>query len=316
MSSNITTLTIIIPHYNTPVSLGNLLDSIPFYKDIQIVVVDDRSDSDIENFVKIKEKYGSVVEFYSNSAKKGAGTCRNIGLEHAFGKWIMFADADDFFLSDMYAIVSKYFDTDYDLIYFEPTSIDKRTNEIGTRHLKFKNMIEKYINNPSEDNFLEIKTFQMTVPWSKMIRRQLIEKYNVRFSEVMYSNDILFSCKVGHYSEKAFITNEIVYCVTRSENSLTTDMKESTYDIRINEYIKKCNFLMEHYGKRICKRQHITGAGMLFSIIHRKYGWKKFISVYRLFRQNNIPILSLSMFEPAYLVMMLKYKKEEKRFMK
>lgn len=42
------------------------------------------------------------VEIYHNSKKKGAGTCRNIGLERARGKWLLFADSDDLFLDNFF----------------------------------------------------------------------------------------------------------------------------------------------------------------------------------------------------------------------
>ena len=41
---------IIIPHKNIPQLLQRCLDSIPFRGDVQVIVVDDNSDSSIVNF--------------------------------------------------------------------------------------------------------------------------------------------------------------------------------------------------------------------------------------------------------------------------
>jgi len=95
-------LSIIIPHYNTPELLYKLIDSIPQSPDVQIIVVDDNSNHHLQILTELQKKYCDLVQFYTNNTRrKGAGTCRNIGLQHADGKWILFADADDFFMPEM-----------------------------------------------------------------------------------------------------------------------------------------------------------------------------------------------------------------------
>lgn len=111
-------LTIIIPHYNVPDLLEKLIKSIPDSREIQVIVVDDNSDKQKEKLVRVEALYKERVEFYINSTGiKSAGSCRNIGLEHAKGKWILFADADDYFLPNMYDVVKSYFETNYDIIF-------------------------------------------------------------------------------------------------------------------------------------------------------------------------------------------------------
>lgn len=126
-------LSIIIPHYNTPHLLHKLIDSIPQSPDIQIIVVDDNSDCHLDILADLQGKYCAQVEFYVNgTGRKGAGACRNVGLLHADGKWILFADADDFFLPGMYENICPYFDTNYDEVFFTPTSIYLDTEKLPT----------------------------------------------------------------------------------------------------------------------------------------------------------------------------------------
>ena len=91
------TYTIIIPHKNAPLLLQRCLDSIPFRDDIQIIVVDDDSSSDVVDFMDFPGSSREDVEIIFTKEGKGAGYARNCGLLHARGKWLLFADADDFF---------------------------------------------------------------------------------------------------------------------------------------------------------------------------------------------------------------------------
>ena len=88
---------IIIPHKNIPKLLQRCLDSIPQRDDVQVIIVDDNSDPsivDFEKFPGLKRK-NTIVVFDKSS--KGAGHARNIGIERSNSKWLIFADADDFF---------------------------------------------------------------------------------------------------------------------------------------------------------------------------------------------------------------------------
>ena len=57
-------------------------------------------------------------------------------------------------------------------------------------------------------------------PWGKMIKKSLIEKYNIRFEEIRYSNDVLFSVHVGCFAKKIEAMDTVLYVVTAREGSL------------------------------------------------------------------------------------------------
>ena len=93
-------LSIIIPHYNRPHYLRTLLLSIPHLEEIQVIVVDDKSTEYQQEYECLKKEFSDRnIEFYDNDEVKSAGTCRNIGLRHAAGDWLLFADSDDYFIS-------------------------------------------------------------------------------------------------------------------------------------------------------------------------------------------------------------------------
>ena len=105
---------IIIPHYDIPDLLMRCLKSIPVSKEIQVIVVDDNSpeaDTYLEKYPELSRPY---LEFIRTTKGGGAGYARNIGLEHAKGEWLLFADADDFYVEDMYDIISSNADSEAD----------------------------------------------------------------------------------------------------------------------------------------------------------------------------------------------------------
>ena len=85
---------IIIPHYDIPDLLMRCLKSIPVSEDIQVIVVDDNSpdaDTYLERYPELSRPY---LEFTRTTKGGGAGYARNVGLDHAKGKWLLFADSD------------------------------------------------------------------------------------------------------------------------------------------------------------------------------------------------------------------------------
>lgn len=110
---------IIIPHKNTPLLLRRCLDSIPERDDIEVIIVDDNS----MNINWDDWKFNTNVSLLKTYKNKGAGFARNIGLKRAVGKWILFADSDDFFSQQFTLLLDGYRDSDYDIIYFRFFSV-------------------------------------------------------------------------------------------------------------------------------------------------------------------------------------------------
>lgn len=286
-------LSIIIPHYNTPHLLKKLIDSIPDLEDVQIIVVDDRSDQHVDQLNEVREQYKNRVEFYRNDNQpKGAGTCRNIGLEHADGRWLLFADADDFFMEGMYEAVSAYFDSDYDEVFFIPTSIYSDTGELSDRHIMFENYIRNYIADPTRENLLKVK-ISLSSPCSKVISHELVEQHNIRFDETLHFNDMMFSVKTGHYSRKIAVSETVIYCIVKTRGSLTTQAGWAADEIRLNEYLKVCDFLKEHYSVKDLRTMHYTGLNRLYMAVKRRHGIKKYIFIIKQFHKHGIPLFSL-----------------------
>lgn len=286
-------LSIIIPHYNSAGNLKLLLDSVlNECEDTQIIVVDDNSSEDLDIYDQLVNEYLDRVVFLKNDTGiKGAGSARNVGLSASDGEWILFSDSDDHFVPGWYGIVNEYFDKDYDIVYFNPTSRNISTQEAGKRHLAYSEYVASYVNSGGDyesDHFLR---YFYIVPWSKLIRGSMLRDKNISFDEVRYSNDVMFSVKSGFHAKKITADTRTIYCVAEGENSLTKDMSEEAWGIRQEVYCKRNLFLREHLEKEDYSffRMRIGSFGRLYVAIRRKCGIRNFIKYCRMYRKYKVP---------------------------
>jgi len=242
-------LSIIIPHYNSVPMLLKLIDSIPLSsdatEDFEVIIVDDKSTDSLDE-VRVKiSNYSNVILLCNESNCKGAGVCRNIGIDASNSKWILFADADDFFTENFFKEISRFFDSRNDIIYFKVSSIDLTTNDTSDRHIYPNSLIDNYRDRSSKKNELLLK-YNWIVPWGRMIKSSLIKENKLEFDRTIVSNDIMFSTKVGYKASSINISEEVIYCVTKSKGSLTTTFNQENYYIRSRKKIESFKFLKDH----------------------------------------------------------------------
>ena len=238
-------LSIIIPHYNSPDYLRSLLETIGFHKDVEVIVIDDHSNEKKAQYQECKEEYSRLAGFtflQNDPDKKGAGSARNVGLMHATGRWLIFADADDLFLQSMYEEVSRFFDSQYDIIYFPPY-ID-RQNKVRDVVKNYKAMCEAY---RSGIKGAETRLrYGFIVPWSKMVNADFIKNNQIMFEDVEYSNDVMFSTKSGNKAKSITVCSKPIYYSTLTDGSLVKTKTEQAFFIRAKvnceyfAYIKDC----------------------------------------------------------------------------
>ena len=292
-------LSIIIPHFNSADLLIKLLQSIPQSDDIEIIVIDDNSDQEKE-YNQLKEKFSNVIFLQNEKGPKGAGTCRNTGISAATGKWVIFADSDDYFLKDFYNIIKKYFLCDFDVIFFTPTSEDLLTGEISDRHKHWEQLINDSLNKNDFNSDLALR-YKFSVPWSKMIRRKLIIGNNIKFDEIIVANDVMFSARVGHAMDKYLVTKEVIYCVTRGKGTLTKKMNEKIFFTRLDTFINRCNFLKEQLDETEYNALAFSGGGMIASCILYNLGIRNVMKAYIRLRQNKVKVWSGLSIDPFKL---------------
>ena len=107
---------IIVPHKDSVKYLLRLLDSIPNNDDIQVIIIDDNSDVAVVKQLQDIE-LNINIEIVFCDVSKGAGGARNIGIQKAKGKWVIFADSDDYFTIHLENLLIENVDSGADIIY-------------------------------------------------------------------------------------------------------------------------------------------------------------------------------------------------------
>lgn len=217
----------IIPHKNCPELLQRCIDSIPVRDDIQIIVVDDNSDYE----KKAKSERSDVEVFFLDANhSKGAGRARNIGLKQAKGKWLLFADADDYYSKELSQILEKYAtDKTTDIVYLNACVFD----EFGSiKPFKTDSLIENYLNGLKSAE-MDLK-YDLWTPWSRMVKKNIVDNNKILFDELPAGNDIIFCLNCSKFSNVLKAEKEVVYNYFKSsQGSLTDKKRKDMYETRL-----------------------------------------------------------------------------------
>lgn len=200
--------TIIIPHKNVPNLLKRLLETIPSRSDMEIIIIDDNSDSEIVDFSKFpgNDRVNTTCLFLKET--KGAGYARNLGIKHAKGKWILFADADDLYTKEISKLLELYAEDDStDLVIINASRLYEDGNII--KPMEF----DRYINNYKNNRILSEKILKYAIwtPWSRMVKRSLVERNNLRYEEIQKGNDMMFCLLCSYYAKVINIFDKSCY---------------------------------------------------------------------------------------------------------
>lgn len=246
---NTVILSIIVPHYNSADLLVKLLGTIPNDPEIEVIVVDDHSTKKLVEFSDCKRKYGNRnIYFFENEiGKKSAGAARNAGIKRAKGRYLLFADADDWFLDGFWSVVQRNIVCGADVIYFAPTS-QKLNGRKSDRHLYYEELVKNYLTDASHQNELRLRYLYWS-SCSKLVKRSVVVKNNIFFDEIQYANDMLFAAKLGAAAKTIKASDCIIYCILEHRGSLTTCKGEFVLMMRRKVYYR-CYFYLR---RRLCR---------------------------------------------------------------
>lgn len=208
---------IVIPHFNRTLLLQRCIDSFPLRDDVEVIIVDDHSDPtkvDFEHFPGLDRKNTTCI-FSDGKLGKGPGYARNVGLQKAQGKWVIFVDSDDFLLENISELMDSHVDATEDVIYFKCSK--QNTNDGSIEGYEYINdAIEKALRGDEEELL-----YATPCPVAKFINLDYLRKNSIKFEHVIGGDDILFSIELSKNTRNRKYENESYYCVVMAPDSLT-----------------------------------------------------------------------------------------------
>lgn len=204
---------IIIPIHNTlPFIKGGISYLInQKFNNFEILIINDGStDASLELCQKLLEKFTSVS--IMEQTNRGAGIARNLGINHAKGKYICFFDIDD-------KVNPGWLEKIYELLIVEnPDVLIYSYNEINPKlktstTFKFQDksyFFNKDIRTDFVKNISGIK-FNNGFVWNKVYKRDFLIKYNIKFPDLRIQQDEVFNHEVYKYATSLITSSEILY---------------------------------------------------------------------------------------------------------
>ncbi|MCQ2070272.1 MAG: glycosyltransferase [archaeon] len=226
-------VSVIIPVYNTERYLEQCIKSIvdQAVDDIEIICVDDgSSDGSLEKLNELGDRYGNIKVI--SQSNKGAGVARNVGIDHAKGRYYAFLDSDDYYSPDhLRKLVQAIEKNGSDIAVCGSYLYDDRTGELTSGNtLKLKTLTGLTFDPRSIPD--RIFNFCRSWAWDKLFDADFIKDNGLRFQDLRSNNDIFFVysalCSAGSIT---VVNRKLCYHRINTGDSLQDNISSSFENI-------------------------------------------------------------------------------------
>ena len=221
------TYSLIIPHFNDPVRLERLLSSVPVEReDVEVIVVDDCSPD--QGALDAVRAHWPQVQWLSTPENAGAGVARNVGLDAARGRWLVFADSDDEFLPEAFETFDRVLRPDDELVYFLAEAVQEADGSPSVRSERMNELVQAYAVGGDAASLLRLR-LQHVNPVAKVYARKFVKAHELRFEPIRRSNDVAFNVLAAVQTQHLRAETVVVYRVYRRAESLTADVSAAAF---------------------------------------------------------------------------------------
>ena len=251
---------VIVPTWRGAIKyLPRLFDSIPVKDKIKIIVVDNSKNPISREEIKSDRE----ITLLHSAPERHAGGSRNDGMAVAKGKWLLFADSDDFYSEDAFDVYYSMLDTDAEIVYTGMGGIYEDTGEPSNRGDRYAKAVHDYLNGHLSEMSLRL---QFSSPCCKMVSNDLVKRHALRYDEVVASNDMYFSMLTGYYAKSITAVDKVTYIATVNRGSLTRRRDYSvclsrfTVALRYNQFLRR-NGLSEYQSSIMLRYKQVCSHG-------------------------------------------------------
>ncbi len=262
-------ISIIIPIYNCGKYLNRCFDSITKqkYSNLEILLIDDGSTDNSGKLCDIQHEKDSrfLVIHKENS---GQSDCRNIGTAKSTGDFIMYIDADDEFVGEVFSeLIEIYIKYKSDLIFYKNNVVIDETKRINSN---YKGEIIEFDSWKSAYEYSLVTSKMSCCLWSRMYSDKLAKK--VKLIDGLLCEDIESTHRFISSANKVVLVNKIYYnYYIRSDSTMGNKKQTHMYDIfKVAKIVYKFeikNFSNTKYMKYI-NSKYINNSLKSFSFLY------------------------------------------------
>lgn len=210
-------VSVIVPVYNVERYLSQCLDSIlnQTFHEFEIIIVDDGSEDGSSEIIReYSKKYPKKIKAFFQE-NKGQSVARNFALKHAEGEYVAFVDSDDYIGNDYIEILYN-------------NAIEKKSDMVICNYTKVTENgenIRSYDANYIEGN-LRIPSY---ISCNKLVRRKLLEDYNIQYKEGVICEDIPFVLKIEAVAKNVCVIPMAGYFYRTNPKSTTLTFRKKKF---------------------------------------------------------------------------------------
>ncbi len=272
-------VTVIVIVYNDAERVGRAVDSVlaQSLRATECIVVDDHStDTTPRVTERLAAEHPGRVRVIRLPANSGAGgRPRNVGMEHAHGRYVMFLDSDD--LLDRHAarnLLAAAERTDADMVIGRTIrhDLERNTETSWMPWLVSRQAVYESLHEQPELLYDVLST-------NKLYRREFLTRERLVFPEGRFYEDNLFSAHAYLTAKKIAVIPQRVYTWNVEQNAASPSVTNRPGELRnLNDRIaitKEIDDLLAEYGTPELKlrkdvrfiendlRTHLTGLGRM-----------------------------------------------------
>lgn len=251
-------ISVILPIYNVGTYLGKCLESIcgQTWENWELICVDDGSTDHTRDLAQRYAEIDRRIRVYQQK-HGGVSTARNLGLSYAAGKYVLFVDGDDWLNLEMLRVLAEEAEKSRADMVVCSARIMENEKEVqdGRADWLKKSLAVRghmvHLENEKERWRILDESGTWPFLWNKMIRREVLEEYSIRFSSgLALGEDGLFIQIVCQYIDTiAFVPDVLYYYRWQRRDSATMRLGQQKEN-QFMEHMKVFREMLKFWQKQ------------------------------------------------------------------